>query len=370
MNLAPLTVCASCGVIAAHESKCSHCNKVHEGRPLTIPPRDDGAVWVCVECTFRCRSCGFAVPLNQLDMDGAVVCVRCGTEQAFEVARWRQALGHAHSAGDLSGDRAEGIPKEKNPFRTVGTSRTGIKLAIEGANALEITASPGHPLCERCRAPLEITFDPAARSRAACKSCDESAEYVVPAAARKMTRALHAIVATEHRADRAEVSVEATDAAITVKCPNCSAPLPIDQASKFLTCRFCNTSARIPDRTWARVRGGAPAVESMWLLFQGPSPLRQETENRKAKDEADARLHAEKEAMVAERERIQTEARNREYREEEERRQRAAAAEIAEQERRALAEKDARKRMRVVTTVVVAVVAIALGVISFLGIRP
>ncbi len=94
MNLTPLTVCASCGVIAAHESKCSHCNRVHEGHPLTIPPRDDGAVWVCAECTFRCRSCGFAVPLNHLDMDGAVLCVRCGIEQAFEVVRWRQALGH------------------------------------------------------------------------------------------------------------------------------------------------------------------------------------------------------------------------------------------------------------------------------------
>jgi len=364
MNLTPLTVCASCGVVAAHESKCSHCNRVHEGRPYAIPPRDDGAVWVCVECTFRCRSCGFAVPLNHLDMDGAVLCVRCGIEQAFDVACWRQALGHAHSAGDLSGDRAEGIPKEKNPFRTVGTSRTGVKLAVEGANGLEITASPGHPLCERCRAPLEITFNAAARSHAACKPCGESAEYVVPTAARKMMHALHAIVAAEHRADRAEVSVEATDAAIVVKCPTCSAPLPIEQESKIVTCKFCNTSARIPDRTWARLRGGTPAVESMWLLFQGPSPLRQETESRKAKDEADARRHAEKEAMRAERERVQMEARNREHREEEERRQqRAAEAELAEREEKALAEKNARKATRIVAIAVV-VAVIALGAVA------
>jgi hypothetical protein len=310
------------------------------------------------------------VPLNQLDMDGAIVCARCGTEQAFEVARWRQALGHAHSAGDLSGDGAEGIPKEKNPFRTVGTSRTGVKLALEGANGLEITASPGHPLCARCRAPLEVTFDAAARTRAACEGCAESAEYVVPSAARKMMHALHAIVAAEHRADRAAVLVEATETAIVVKCPICSAPLPIDQESKIVTCKFCSTSSRIPERTWARLRGGAAVVESMWLLFQGPSPLRQETESRKAKAEADAHRHAEKEAMIAERERIQIEARNREYHEEEERkRQREAEGAIAEQEQKVLAEESARKRTRLIATVLVIVVALG-GVAVYVMVSP
>ncbi|MGO8998076.1 MAG: hypothetical protein ACLQVI_32555 [Polyangiaceae bacterium] len=360
---APLTVCAWCGVVCARESKCSHCNRIHEGRPRDIPPRADDAYWVCIECTFKCRACGFDVPLNRLDMDGAVLCVRCGVEQAFEVARWRQALGHAQGVGDLFGDRAAGIPVEKNPFRTVGTSRTSAKLTTDGANALEITASPGHPPCETCRLPLDVEVTSAGRSTAVCKACGgPAAEYGLPAAAQKMMRGLMAIVAAEHRTDRAEVSVEETGAAIAVKCPNCSAPLDVEKDSKLATCKFCKAIARIPDRTWARLSGSAPARESMWLLFRGSSPVRDALDDARERAEAEARRQREKEERHAETERIQAEARAKE-RAEAEAKERARAAEREEEEKktRALAEQRG-KGVRTVVLIVAVLVALGVGV--------
>src|SRR5207245_358374 len=81
----------------------------------------------------------------------------------------------------------------------------------------------GYPLCEKCHARLEIAADNG-RTTTTC-ACGESAHYELPGAARNMTRALQAIIAVEHRADRRPVKVEQGGAVIAVACPSCNAPL-------------------------------------------------------------------------------------------------------------------------------------------------
>ena len=282
-----LTVCPSCGVVRAQqEERCSHCRAVH-GQPLTVVPPDD-ACWVAVECTFQCRACGFRVPLNHLDMDGAVLCVRCGVEQTFEVVRWREALAHAHAVGDFFQNGGAGFD---NPADSIGTSCTGVELTTLGANALAIRASPGHPLCRGCHAPVVVEVTPQGGASVACASCDEQASYGLPPLAHEMTPALRATIASEHRTDRPVVGVlESTgSAAIAITCPSCSAPLTTTEESRFITCAYCKTAARIPDRTWWRVRGGEPTSESMWLLFAGPSPTREEMAETQRRKDAEAR---------------------------------------------------------------------------------
>jgi hypothetical protein len=43
------------------------------------------------------------VPLNHLDVDGGVLCGRCGLDQAFDVSAWQKALRHAHAVAEMFG---------------------------------------------------------------------------------------------------------------------------------------------------------------------------------------------------------------------------------------------------------------------------
>ena len=362
--MADMDLCASCGVVrVARKGVCAHC-KAHHGADTRSVSRPAERFWVCLECTFQCRMCGFVVPLNHLDMDGGVACARCGLEQAFDVRAWVDALRYAHAVGELFGEPARGIDGE---MLELGSDRTSLTLQVGGGNAFCATTSPGHPLCETCHGLLDVGPPGDEGSvTVTCKVCNVSATYVVPPAARKMTKgALEGLIATEHRSDRAPVKVEQTPGALAVRCPSCNASLPASDASKFLTCGYCNTVSRIPDHTWFQMSGKDPVSESMWLLFRGISALHQEFD-RKAEKEArdaeakaaraakhDARQEEERAAKVREREREQGEKRRREQ-----------LAEIDSEELAAKKEKaDEGKALRIALIGVPALFLIAVGVV-------
>lgn len=252
--------------------------------------------WVSVECAFTCRMCGFVVPLNQIDTDGAVSCVRCGLEQAFEVRAWGDALRHAHCVG--AGQES---------------SRT---LEVGGANRLRITARPGRPECASCGGALEIAFGEKGRVDLTCKSCGKTDGYVIPAQARNMSKGkLIGVIATQHLADREAVKVERSAGAVAVQCPSCNASLPPPDDSKLVTCKYCNTVSRIPDNVAFLLNGREPVAEAMWLLFKGPTAIEEE-----AAKEAQSR---------AERARKQEEGRRRKEAAKAEARERNATARVA-----------------------------------------
>src|SRR5258708_29240019 len=105
-----MPVCGSCGIIAPRRSaSCARCGASFAERPMGAPRIDaGGGYWVAVSCTFQCRSCGFAAPLDQLDIDGSVECAYCGLRQTFDPSTWTDALEFAHAAGDLSGPEPAG----------------------------------------------------------------------------------------------------------------------------------------------------------------------------------------------------------------------------------------------------------------------
>lgn len=226
----------------------------------------DREAWVRVECTFQCRSCAFRVPIN--GVTDVATCAHCGIEQALDVQQWRELLDEAHAAADHFAD-ADGGDDHR-------------ALQASGDNELHAKAKAGHPPCSVCQAPLAVQVD-AARAVATC-ACGATATYELSASARKVSAA-KAILSSEHRSDREYVHVDGSEQAIAIKCPQCAAPLPIEQATKFVTCAFCQTQSRIPDRAWFRIASAVPEPEPMWLLFEGPSKKhgRLERERRQAK---------------------------------------------------------------------------------------
>lgn len=263
-------VCSTCGAARKDRAlKCDFCKTDHTAKALT-PARFDDELWVQIETTFQCRTCGFGVPLNHLEMSGAVVCGKCGAEQAFEVKSWHDAFDFAHSTADY------------------GPGKTGWgKVTFDTGNQFTILTVAGHPLCETCHGLLSFTAE-SGKAKVSCGACKTAVSYVAPERAVKMTHgALRAVISPEHRADHDEVKVVETGAAVAIHCPQCEAPLDASAGTKFIHCKYCNTTSRIPDDVWFRVNGNEPKPIPIWLAFSGMSPERR-LELKKKLDEEQA----------------------------------------------------------------------------------
>lgn len=261
-------------------------------------PRIDagGGYWVAVSCTFQCRSCGFAAPLDQLDIDGSVECAYCGLRQKFDPSTWTDALEFAHAVGDLSGPEPEGRQPDPgvwigadNPYRDVGDTLTFSELRETGLHmvdgmtiprSLQIKASPGFPVCQKCRVPvlLQVTGD--GRVQTTCSTCSESGSYALPERARAFGEALVAVVAEEHRVDKRHATESAPNEASVsaLTCPSCGAPLALHGSDRTIKCEFCGTFCRVPGRYLVRAGQDKIDPEVWWMLFTGRSAKRRELE--------------------------------------------------------------------------------------------
>lgn len=286
-------------MIAPRERRqCEWCQAALGERVPVVPARPDETIWVAVRCEFQCRSCGFFVPLDHLDIDGRVDCLRCGVEQVFDVDSWRVGLAAAHEVGDLAGPDPEGqFPNPhcsiaaRNPQRAIGITATAAISAQAATTAgpdgvhhrsLRVAAAPGCPLCDSCSTPLTVVV--AGRSaRATCARCGEHASYELPERAPALYHNLIAALAPEHRTDAADAAedVSAGGGAVSVRCPNCAGPIAVDGESHFECCDFCHTTVRIRDETLRKLIAD-PRPLPWWLLFRGPSQTRIELEKSAA----------------------------------------------------------------------------------------
>src|SRR6478672_2635820 len=173
-----MPVCGACGIIAPRGlTSCARCGANFAARPMGAPRIDaGGGYWVAVSCTFQCRSCGFAAPLDQLDVDGSVECAYCGLRQRFEPSTWSEALDFAHAVGDLAGPGPEGRYPDpglwigaSNPFRDTGETASFSEFRQSGfeitegltiPKSLQIAAAPGFPVCLRCKVPVVVQVAP------------------------------------------------------------------------------------------------------------------------------------------------------------------------------------------------------------------
>ncbi|MGK4003804.1 hypothetical protein WMF31_14325 [Sorangium sp. So ce1036] len=270
-------VCSGCGVVApARGTSCAVCRRALAASRVVAPPFGD-VTWVALRCAITCRSCGFPSPLEGIELDQGVDCAQCGSFQRFDKGDWRKALAFAHAVGDLAGPRPEGrFPSadvwigDVNPHRAVGETLT---FAESKAGKMHVEAAPGHPVCARCAALVEIQFL-GMRLATRCPRCTSTAQYELPSEALHHAGALRAAVASEQRVDRAVVRVQHTQAGLlSLTCPQCGAGVrPTD--AQTVECAYCKTVAFMPAR--GRPRAGGRVVEPIvfWVAFQGPSPER------------------------------------------------------------------------------------------------
>ena len=231
------------------------------------------------------------MPLNHLPIDGAVRCLHCARSQAPEENLFAELVHSAHAVVDLAGE-------EQSPYAAIGRTEATAEETFDEARAV---IGPGGPRCELCSGPLKVEIPSPGVATSTCKSCGDRAEYHVKPE-REYGRGFVAVLASEHRTDRASVK-NVGGAAIAITCPNCGAPLEPKLDRQAVSCSFCNTPCRIPEETWAVLKG-TPRRQPWYLLFQGTSTLREElqeererrrekaAENRRAKDRRKAAQRA------------------------------------------------------------------------------
>ncbi len=290
----PRRLCPGCGVVAPAERRtCEWCDGALD-EPLAPPAADSDAYPVAVRCDFQCRTCGHLSPLNALDLDGTVRCLRCGQDQVFDVEGWSTALDHAHAVGDLAGPGDEGRQPHPrvsiagdNPFAAIGRYRTSARHAQSGTRMVEgmvmprslrIDAAPGHPLCRACATPLSWTRGGGGLTTT-CGDCGRTARYELDPRAPRLSGGLLGVIADEQRRDRPAVQLaEGSGGAAVMRCPGCGAALEDASDGASVRCGFCQTVARVPGAIRQRVFDHAPEAETWWLLFRGVSTARRDLE--------------------------------------------------------------------------------------------
>ncbi|MEL6342317.1 MAG: hypothetical protein AAFV53_04245 [Myxococcota bacterium] len=223
-------------------------------------------------------------PIDHLHSDRSIICLCCGQVQGFNVELWKEGVAAAQAVGDLAGPEPEGRTKHPrlsiaavNPLQGIGRDRPSREFhrndaqTVDGVvtrNSLFVDAFPGHPLCTRCKQPVQVTaINGAAETRC---SCGEVARYTAP---RSVIPGLQGVIDEVHREGRPDV-VTSGGHAEGLSCSSCGGPLSITEGSQLTKCGFCGLVSRIPDRVRAS-RLANPSPEVWWMVFSGPSQERQ-----------------------------------------------------------------------------------------------
>jgi hypothetical protein len=308
-RLPKMPICPGCGVIApAQKGACPVCGEAF-AHPRVAVHQAKSQVWVALRCSFQCRSCQFLSPLDELDIDGSVECAQCGQAQRFDVEAWRGALAFAHGVGDLAFPQPEGRNPHPgiwigadNPHLAVGSTEVFDELRqssvlVEDAmtihRSLFVEAAPGHPVCAGCREPLQLRLEQeGVASR--CPKCQGEGRFTLPAGADRYCASLAGVVAEAHRTDQRRARMETTaDGPISLKCPDCSGPLPATR-DRVVTCGHCGVASLIPVQARVRDAGSVLAPDVWWVAFVGVSERRAEVEVPALAEKPDPKTKADK----------------------------------------------------------------------------
>jgi ribosomal protein L37AE/L43A len=206
-----------------------------------------------VQCHFRCANCRRRSPLDHLDFDGNVQCLRCGEVSPFEVGQWIDAVAHARARGE-SGDET---PAE-----------LGSDVWVEHRlrqKTLVTRAAAGQPSCPDCNAPLHAKRCKVGMLVVACSQCDHESKYVLPRGTRLSVPELGGAIAAALAKGAGVAALVETEEATAVQCPNCGAPVEHRDTSIVGRCAYCRTSLKIPTPALATDRDLEP--ETWWLFF-------------------------------------------------------------------------------------------------------
>jgi hypothetical protein len=202
--------------------------------------------------------------------------------QQFDPSSWVSALDHAHAVADLGGPTPEGrTPSadvwigDVNPHATLGVTAT---FAPFEAGEIHVEASPGFPVCARCRAPQNVTVD-GARTVCVSPGCGTVTHHVLPGPAVAFAPALVAVLAAGPVAQAPAKAATTGGGPTALTCPQCGVTLNAAQSSsRAIECTYCKNVAYIPARVRPRPNGEVAAPPIFFVAFRGPSAARRELE--------------------------------------------------------------------------------------------
>jgi hypothetical protein len=223
----------------------------------------------------------------------SVVCPSCGTVQGLRGLR--RAFDHAHAVADLAGPDPEGrFPDARvsiaadNPFKAFGMlqsfseDRRDELITEDGVRraTVSIRVAPGHPLCDECHTPLRVMTEKGELT-AVCDGCSARFRSCVSPKALRALGSVVGILSIAHREDRPEAALEHDDTGeLRFRCPDCTTVLGDPQGRRVLTCGMCRRVCRVPAAHWHVRPGDAIPLQRAWVLFEGPSRMREELVRR------------------------------------------------------------------------------------------
>ncbi len=296
-----MKICNTCGVVALRELEvCGACKAPLKNGTASVEPVGEGLSFVKVHGHFECRSCGHSVVLSHLDLDGSVLCGKCGIDQKVKWQMWKALIMRAHDTADLGGNAkpAPDAPlwwnmrkiagnRIANRFKAIGVSKWFFTehrdTSLHNDLPYVFTSSPGHPVCIYCRKPLDIQLNEG-ELITECPECRAQATYSLPEQANRYP-ALVGVIAPSNRTDSTEIKTEKSHdgTVVTISCPKCGGSLESVKLGEVSVCPFCGTSCHIPARILQRNGREATAPAAWWMLFRGPCHLRMLVEEKLAK---------------------------------------------------------------------------------------
>lgn len=214
----------------------------------------DGS-WVEVHCHFRCAGCQRRSPVNHLDLDGEVECLRCGEANDFDPGQWLDAIDHARAcAHNEPGQAAEHGDDALRPNRI-------------RQKTLVTRAAAGHPACQECQVELTVERCAVGMLVVSCPSCAHEWKYVLPRGTRASRPELGGAIAAAHArgGGMARLVEGGEEGARGIECPNCGAAVDHPTGTVVARCSYCRMTLRIPQRGLAAEEDLTP--EPWWLFF-------------------------------------------------------------------------------------------------------
>ena len=287
----PGSICSNCGVMApARATKCEGCDGDLRTLRVAAPPHR--VLWAALKAAFRCRSCDFSSPLDDLELDERVYCAQCGALQRLEVEGWRTALEQAHNVADLRWPSPEGRqPAPRLYIGDVNTLARGadttafVDTDIPGGSGatLEIEVAPGYPTCHMCRKgtlDVQLPTGQSGETQTRCNACGDVAKYKVA----EIAAYRYPVVSPAARLERPRLRLETMVAGgpIALLCPRCGAPFANMDEQENASCSHCDCISYVPVRARKprpRAGGSARLAAPFFVAFPGPSALRAQLES-------------------------------------------------------------------------------------------
>jgi hypothetical protein len=280
VGAATLPICLGCGIVApSAKSACTQCGHAFGPTPAIVPRTTGDLVWAGVRASIRCRACGGEAPIDGCDLQGPYPCIHCGIDQFMNREQWLEGLRDAHEVTDMCGPGEGAFPSAVSvaDYKYAPIGREYVKAIISTSYSLgegtplKLEVSPGNPLCEACHVPMQLVSvaDPLV---VRCPQCQKSHAHPRPQGA---PGEVVGIVGHHHEQGVQDVAAERdAGGAVAIRCPGCSAPLPIAAVGATITCAYCGVTSRLGPAMRRSMGSKDATPPRWWALFRGPSPAR------------------------------------------------------------------------------------------------